>query len=65
MSTVITIWLCLAANPNCKPTDDPTGPPFVATVTAEQCAYEIERHKHMPAPEGYVGHTTCVTGDSI
>jgi hypothetical protein len=71
MHTIIllTVWLCLASQPHCQPTEDPTGPPSVAEApgTIELCEAYIKQHiKLAPPPKGMIGRHICmVKGDEI
>jgi hypothetical protein len=61
-AVILTVWLCVVAQPLCLPADDPTGPPTVreGPPSIEGCEAWIKAHiKNNPAPEGLVARYTC------
>ena len=64
----LTVWYCIAAQPKCDPSQDPTGPPITVPMpNIEACeAYYRFGEAHYPKPsELIVRHTCTPSGDDI
>jgi hypothetical protein len=59
---IMTLWLCVAAQPQCLVTDDPTGPPITreGPPSIEGCEAHVKLLlENAPPPQGLIARYTC------